>query len=97
MSAQAALLRALAEVVLYGDIEELAPRAVGLALGQEYLDTAAEQPVDEALWAKILVAEVLLRLANGHALPREVGLRQDVSEVHNLLGIDPSNHGNYEP
>ena len=97
MSAQAPLLRALAEVVLYGDIEELAPRAVGIALGQEYIGTAAEQPIDEALWAKIHVAEVLLRLANGHALPREVGLTQDVSEVHNLLGIDPGNHGSYEP
>lgn len=104
------MLRKLADVVLYADIEELPFPALRTAYGDEfvvdtcraYTEAREGGPVDaveahaETL-AKFRVAEALLRLAAGHALPKNVGLADDLTPIYAHLGIDPDDTGDYEP
>lgn len=91
------MLRKLADVVLYADLEELPFPALRTAYGDDFVEQGYAAPMDEELLAKFHVAEALLRLAAGHALPRNVGLADDLASIYAHLGVDPENTGDYEP
>lgn len=104
------MLRKLADVILYADLEELPFPALRTAYGDEFVvatcDVYAEArragatEIAEAYAetiAQFRVAEALLRLAAGHALPKNVGLADDLAPIYAHLGVDPENTGDYEP
>lgn len=104
------MLRKLADVVLYADLEELPFPALRTAYGDEFVvdtcraydearhagDTDIAEGHAETI-ARFHVAEALLRLAAGHALPKNVGLSDDLAPIYAHLGVDPENTGDYEP
>lgn len=91
------LFRLLADVVLYADLEELPFPALRTAYGDDYVAAACAEPHDDGTLAKCHVAEALLRLAQGHALPKNLGLRDELIRIQAILNIDPNNDGGYEP
>lgn len=93
------LFKALAEIVIYADLEEMPWKATSNAYGEDNVKYWIEQAQDDwqELGGMMRVVEMLLRLANGHALPKHVGLKDELAIVYEELGIDPKNIGTYEP
>lgn len=88
------LFRALAELALWGDLDELSLGALRKHVGDDSLHAILTSEDDEVIM-RCRVAEVFLRLANGHALPKNLGMREELRVIHEELGVDPANT-NYE-
>ncbi len=88
------LFRALANLALWGDLDELSLGALRKHVGDDSLHAILTSEDDEVIM-RCRVAEVFLRLANGHALPKNLGMREELRVIHEELGVDPANT-NYE-
>lgn len=88
------LFRALANLALWGDLDELSLGALRKYVGEESVRAALTDDDEESIMRGHF-AEVFLRLANGHALPKNLGMCGDLRIIHEELGIDPANT-NYE-
>lgn len=104
------MFRLLCDVCLFADIEELPFPALRTAYGDDFVvetceayRAAREQGLINIAEAhaetitKFRVAEALLRLANGHALPANLGMPRELAGIYEALGIDPTNTGDYLP
>lgn len=88
------LFRALADLALWGDLDELSLGALRKHVGEDSLHAILTSEDDEVIM-RCHFAEMFLRLANGHALPKNLGMRAELKSIHEELGIDPANT-NYE-
>lgn len=93
------LFKALANVALYADLEELNWAASKQFYGEENIDRWIKDcenvGVGDDFLATMRFIEMFHRLANGHALPKNVGLKDQMNVVYEELGIDPENTGGY--
>jgi hypothetical protein len=95
------LFKAFADIALLADLEELNWAASKQVYGAETIDRwikncdDAGAAVKDDFLVKMLFIEMFLRLANGHSLPKNVGLKEQMDIVYEELGIDPRNTGEY--
>ncbi len=88
------LFRALANLALWGDLDELSLGALRKYVGEERVRATLTDDDAESIM-RCHFAEAFLRLANGHALPKNLGMREELRVIHEELEIDPANT-NYE-
>ena len=86
--------RALADLALWGDLDELSLGALRKHVGDESVRAFLTNGGDDGA-LRCHLAETFLRLANGHALPKNLGMAEELKIIHEGLGIDPANT-NYE-
>lgn len=95
------LFKALAEIVLYADLDELPWQAAcdqyGKDTVQYWWENALEMNGEDEFVPRMNTVELFLRLANGHAMPKNVGLKEQFDIVYGELGIKPEEIGAYEP
>lgn len=93
------LFKALAEIILYADLEEMPWKAASDQYGEDNVRYWIEKSQNDwqELGGTMRVVEMLLRLANGHAMPKNVGLKDEFAIVYEELGITPDDIGTYEP
>lgn len=79
------LFRALADLVLYGDFDELGTEAVSTTYGEDAVRNWiawAPEDIEEDLNQLLGIVEALLRLAKGAGLPKEVGMDVERRKVN---------------
>lgn len=93
------LFKAFADVALLADLEELNWAASKQVYGAETIDKwikgCDDAGVKDDFFVKMLFIEMFLRFANGHALPKNVGLKEQMDIIYWELGIDPEDRGGY--
>jgi hypothetical protein len=83
------VLRQLSELVIWGRIDKISLGHLRKAYGVE-TPVSADARLPETR-TQLAVAELLLRLANGHAIPKNLGMEEAREFIHEALGIDPKN------
>lgn len=84
------VLRQLSELVIWGRIDKISLGALRKAYGVETVQSLLMHGLPETR-TQLAVAELLLRLANGHAIPKNLGMEEAREFIHEALGIDPKN------
>jgi len=84
------ILRQLSELVIWSRIDKLSLGALRKAYGVEAVQSLLMHGLPETR-TQLAVAELLLRLANGHAIPKNLGMEAERALIHEELGIDPKN------
>ena len=90
------LFKALAEIVTYSDLDELSWGAVTRHYGAQWVKSVTQKD-DPGVEARVQIIEMFLRLADGYALPKNVGLKDQTDIIYAELGINPENTGDYPP